>query len=196
MAIEPQSERESSHNRPAARLAKLRGGRGRIDPSEAAAVEACHRIPGLYRLEIVGGWIVQERPVKDVREFSPNTQAISFLHPEGTAQIHVLLRVALIPVIAVIRGAAAELAFRGIGPGSRIEGEGGAGVVTAAVEVAHGVKGHTWHTVGERGLKQLGAEAGICQWRLDWQAASVLKQSPDLPVAESPTQCLLCLEHR
>ena len=85
MAIEPQSERESSHNRPAARLAELRGGRGRIDPSEAAAVEACHRIPGLYRLEIVGEWIIQERPVKDVRELAPNTQAISFLHLEGTA---------------------------------------------------------------------------------------------------------------
>ena len=114
MAIASQSKRESSHNRPAARLAELCGCRGRIDPSEAAAVETCHRIPGLYRLEIVGAWIVQERPVEDVRELSPNTQAVSFFHPESTPQVHVLLRVALIPVVAVIRSAAAELAFLGI----------------------------------------------------------------------------------
>lgn len=117
MAGKPQSKRESSHNRPTSRLTELRRGRGRTDPSEAAAVEACHRIPGLYRLEIVGEWIVKERPVKDVRELCPNTQAISFLHPEGAAQVHVLLRVALIPIIAIIRSAAAELAFREIGPG-------------------------------------------------------------------------------
>jgi hypothetical protein len=80
LAGKPQSIRESSHNRPTSRLTELRRGRGRTDPSEAAAAEACHRIPGLYHLEIVGEWIVQERPVKDVRELCPKTQAISFLH--------------------------------------------------------------------------------------------------------------------
>jgi hypothetical protein len=133
------SERESSDYSATSWLAELRGSRGGIDPPEATAIEAGHRIPGLYGLEIVGAWIVQERPVKDVRELSPNTQAISFLHPESTPQIHVFLRVALIPVVAVIRSAAAELAFRGIGPGGRVKDEGSAGVVAAAVQIADGV---------------------------------------------------------
>ena len=99
-----------------ARLTELRGRGGGVDPPEAAAIQAGHRVPGLHRLKVVGARVVQEGAIENVRELSPNAHAVSFLYLECSAEIHVFLRVPLIAVIAVIGGAGAELPLSGVGP--------------------------------------------------------------------------------
>src|SRR5262249_35892737 len=107
---------------------------GCIDKSETGSRFSTAR--GLRGLRIRRWRVRQPRTIKDVRELGPDVEPHSPLADLETAsESEVLLRLALIPIVAVIRRARAELARSWISPGVRVQHELFVGIEAVTVQI-------------------------------------------------------------
>src|SRR5207237_736265 len=130
-------KQEPDHNRSHARLPELRPGQGAAQEPEPAGGLAQSVLGRQWRKRIANRQIGvrQVSAVKDVAELHAQIEAHPFLEPEGASEVHALLRMALIAVIAIELCRVSECSRSRIGPCCRIQYVGCGGIEAVAIKI-------------------------------------------------------------
>jgi hypothetical protein len=107
--------------------------RSGVDESEAGRGLAASR--GLRRQGISRSGIIWFGPIENVGELGPDSKGGAFFDAELAAHTDVLYGAALVPVVAIVKGGSAKLAWRRIGPSPRIENKSRVRVEAVTIEV-------------------------------------------------------------